>query len=127
MGVLVEGLIDPNLRYNNTINSCLRSGDVIIKRERINYSVPQKVRLGMLPPSVLEEYYRQQEAAAAATTVEEAPADPAPAPAAESSDSSHKSNKPAHGHTFWEDAEDKPLLSQADFEKFLKENALDIY
>lgn len=126
MGVLVEGLIDPNRRYNNTINSCLRSGDVIIKRERINYSVPQKVKLGMLHPSCLEEYYRQKEAAAAAQAAEEAVAS-APAPAEESSDSSHKNHKPAHGHTFWEDAEDKPLLSKEEFEKFLKENALDIY
>lgn len=126
MGVLVEGLIDPNRRYNNTINSCLRSGDVIIKRERINYSVPQKVKLGMLHPSCLEEYYRQKEAAAAAAqAAEEATA--TAAPAEESSDSSHKNHKPAHGHTFWEDAEDKPLLSKEEFEKFLKENALDIY
>lgn len=107
MGVLVKGKVDPNVLNINTAKPEYSTG--VIKRELIKYSVPQKVRFGMLPYSALQEY-EQEKAATAAKAAEAA-----------------EEEAPKKRGTFWEEDEgDRQNISQEDFEKFLKDNAIDL-
>ena len=72
MGVIVKGSIVNTEEYKNPAdNVVLRSDEVIIKRYRLNYTIPQQVRLGMLPYSALEEYERQKALEAEQQSAEE--------------------------------------------------------
>lgn len=116
MGVKLTGDIDPNLIKLQASNPGLRQG--VIKRAEINYSVPQMVRFGMLPYSALEEYLKQQEEA---KRQEEAAAQAA------QTESAKPAKEERKNHTFWEDDDgDREMLSQEDYEKFLRENAIDL-
>lgn len=105
--------------------SSLRHGVNIIKRQWINYSVPQLVRMGMLPLSAYEEYEKNK--------VE---AEPEPETANSTSDEFMKNleaeeaaieapeEKPRRG-AFWEqDDGERELMSADDFAKFLAENGI---
>lgn len=93
----------------------------LIKYWNINYSIPQKIRLGLLPISALDEYYAQKEeeanpkSSSSETTVEPVV-------------SESKEEAPVRkNHTFWEDDEgDREQLSQEDYDKFLAENNIQL-
>lgn len=102
MGVEITGKIDPNVLELKPLKY-LRHDENIIKRERINYSIPQKVRFGMLPYSALEEYQREKEEA------------------------EKKAKETAHNHTFWEDEDyEQKRMSPKEFEEFLKNNSINL-
>lgn len=112
MGVELTGKIDPNVIVPRKMASPLRYGENVIKRERINYSVPQMVRYGMLPYSALEEYYQNKALERAAQT--------------EAEESKHPQSA-SHGHTFWEDDDgEREMLSDEEYAKFLRDNAIDL-
>lgn len=89
----------------------LKPRDTVIKRGMIDYSVPEKVRLGMLPPDALYYYEmmkQQEEEKEKATKSEEGDA-----------------NK--EGSTFWaNDTGERVQISQEEYDKFLEENTIGI-
>lgn len=104
MGVVIKGKINPDVVEVKPLKY-LRYDENVIKRERINYSIPQKVRFGMLPYSALEEYQKEKEAAKSQTKEETQP----------------------HNHTFWEDENyEQKRMSPKEFEEFLKNNAINL-
>lgn len=120
MGVIVKGNIDLNKVYNNEVEITLRYDENVIKRDRINYSIPQKVRFGMLPYQALLDYQAEQEEknrlSAKDTRVEK-----------EASAEISTDDKPKRNKTFWEDDEgDRQNVSMEEYEKILGDNGVDL-
>lgn len=128
MGVVVKGNIDLNKIYNNDVEITLRYDENVIKRDRINYSIPQKVRFGMLPYQALldyEEEKRTKERFAAKDTRKDTEI---PIEITETGENTEPAeSKPKKNKTFWEEDEgDRQNVSQEEYEKILAGNGVDI-
>lgn len=123
MGVIVKGNIDLNKVYNNDVEITLRYDENVIKRDRINYSIPQKVRFGMLPYQALLDYQAEQEeknrlSAKSTRKTEESKVETSDTP---------EETKPKKNKTFWEEDEgDRHNVSQEEYEKILQNSGVDL-
>lgn len=117
MGVIVKGNIDLNKIYNNDVEITLRYDENVIKRDRINYTIPQKVRFGMLPYQALLDYQEEQEKKSRLSAKSTRKEDSEP-----KEEAAPKKNK-----TFWEEDEgDRQNVSQEEYEKILQNNGVDL-
>lgn len=126
MGVIIKSQYIDYDETHHFEEPPLRAEEHVVKRYKIKYSVPQMVRFGMLPYSALEEYEKQNANPNEAELQEtaEAAVDAAVDTGAEAE---VVEEAPKKRGTFWEEDDgDRELMSQADFEKFLKESGIDI-
>lgn len=119
-------------------------GANVVKRYRVNYTTAQKVKLGMLPLSALEEELAQKEREeemrtyedeqraleeAAVEGMEEIGIDVNGADSDTNGSDGEKKrfHEERVNHTFWEDDDaDRPLIPQDEYEEFLKKNNITI-
>lgn len=117
MGIVINDGSDDE-KVVRTGTPLLRYDENVIKRHRIVYTVPQLVRLGLLPYSAYLQYEQQKamEEAEKEAELEETP---------QLSEDEPKEEK--KNHTFWEDDDgEREQLSDEDYAKFLSENAVQL-
>lgn len=126
MGVEIKGDIDPNVINTFENEPIIKFDENVIKRYKIKYTVPEMVRFGMLPYTALLEY-EQYKAAKEADQTEEIKTEEIRSETKDSESKDKPEKEKKVNHTFWEDDDgDRELMSQADFEKFLRENSISL-
>ena len=103
----------------------IKPRETVIKRAFIDYSIPERVRLGMLPPDALYYYEmmkaKEEEMAAEAA----AKAEQEKTEAEFASTIGERMNESSD--TFWaNDTSERTLISEEEFAMFLRQNSIDL-